>query len=484
MAEALQKAVDEVADFPEEIKMKDLIDSWSLKAGYPLIEVSRDDNNNITFKQSKFSYKVEKDDDSTWIIPINMATASSPSFDDTEPVIWLTKESETIQPVEPEPEPEAFSWTTDDWIVVNIQQTGFYRVKYDDRLLNQISTKLKSDKFDEIHEYNRAQLVDDILNLARADMKDYGSTFRFLEYLSRERSFVPWSSASSGFAYLQRQLLGTQTANYFNRFVRDLVSPLFDELGITDGEGEEGLDVKHARIVGINWACGTGNEKCISETKASVKKVIDDPEQEIEANVRSVVYCNGLREASEEDYNKILERLQNEKDQGERTILINALGCIQNSDIQKTYLETSIADENPYRQQERHLVLQAVYSNGQTGLENSIDFVNEHYEKIDDTYDGISPLKGIIPRMSERVTSEGLNQKFEEMMTTLTTAKYFTEEEKDKILETPQENLEWIVANEGEIRSFFTEYYKDAATVPLVSTLFLGVLLVIGYLLQ
>lgn len=485
MAEGLQTAADGAPHIPEEITMKKLIDSWSLKAGYPLVTVTRGDDNKITCIQTKFSYKVKQDADETWIIPINMATASSPSFDDTKPVVWLTEKSATIEP-EPEPEPESREWTTDDWIVLNIQQTAFCRVNYDEKLWNQIVIKLKSDKFDEIHEFNRAQLVDDILNLARANIKDYASVFRLLEYLKKEQNFVPWASASSGLRYLQRQLLGSQSYNHFNRFVKDLVSPLFAELGSHDGGETESLATKHARTIAIDWACRTGDAKCISDTRDRVRQVIEDPTKEIEADVRYIVYCNGLREATEEEYNAIMERLNAETDQGERTILINALGCIQVSDIQEKFLESSIAEDSPvtYRIQERNRVLQGVYSNGQTGLENAMQFIADHHAEIQAKYNPPSPVKTNVIVMSERVTSTELNAKFEELMETLTTADYFTEEEKEKVLETPKENIAWTEANEGEIRSFFLDYYKDAGTVPVVSTLFLGILLVIGYLLQ
>lgn len=483
LAAGLQTAVEGVAHIPKEITMENLIDSWSTKAGYPLVTVSRDETNKITFKQTKFSYKVETDADEKWIIPINMATASSPSFDDTKPMVWLTEPSAVL---EPETEPETRAWTTDDWIVVNIQETGFYRVNYDDVLWNQIVIQLNSDKFTDIHEFNRAQLVDDILNLARANIKDYSSVFRLLEYLKKEQNFVPWASASSGLRYLQRQLLGSESYAHFNRFVKELVSPLFAELGSHDGGENEKLADKHARTIAIDWACRTGDAKCISDTQDRVRKVIEDPSQEIEPDVRYIVYCNGLREATDKDYEAIMKRLNEEQDQGERTILINALGCIQVSEIQKKFLASSIADDSPvkYRIQERNRVLQGVYSNGQTGLENAMEFIAENHAEIQSKYNPPSPVKTNVITMSERVTSTELNTKFEELMETLTTAKYFTEEEKEKVLETPKENIAWTEKNEGEIRSFFRDYYKDAATVPIVSTLFLGMLLVISYLLQ
>lgn len=466
--------------------MKKLIDSWSLKAGYPLVTVTRDENNKITLSQSKFSFKVKEDadDDETWIVPINMATASDADFENTKPTHWLTGKTLGINS-EDETEPEKRAWTKEDWVVVNKQATSFIRVNYEGDLWKQIVAKMNSDKFDEIHEYNRAQLVDDVLNLARANIKDYASVFSLLDYMKKEKNFVPWASASSGLRYLQRQLLGTESYKHFTHFVQDMVAPLFAELGAHDGGEKERLADKHARTIAIDWACRTGDDKCIKDTKERVKEVIEDPTKEIEPDVRYIVYCNGLREATEEEYDAIVKRLEAEDDQGERTILINALACIQNSDIQKKFLDASIADKPiEFRAQERNLVLRGVYASGQTGLENSMEFIGANHKKIQDTYSPPSPVKNTVIAMSERITSDDLNTKFKELMEILTTAKYFTEEEKTKVMETPAENIAWTEANEGEIRKFFTDYYKDAGTAPVLSTLFLGMLLVIGYLLQ
>lgn len=461
--------------------MKDLIDSWSTKSGYPLITVTRNDKNEITFTQTKFSFKVDADADETWIVPINMATATDSDFEETKPALWLTKKTETLKPAEKDPK-----WTEEDWVVVNIQETGFYRVNYDDKLWEQIVAKLKTDKFTDIHEFNRAQLVDDVLNLARANIQKYQAVFTLLEYMKNETSFVPWASASSGLRYLQRQLLGTKSYDHFNHFVKDMVAPLYEKLGSHDKEDKEKLADKHARTIAIDWACRTGDETCIKDTQDRVRKVIDDPTQEIEPDVRYIVYCNGLREATDEDYEAILKRLGAEDDQGERTILINALGCIQSSDIQKKYLESSINDKHPveYRIQEKTRILQGVYASGQTGLENAMEFIGKNHKAIQDKYSPPSPVKNTVIAMSERITTTELNVKFEELMETLTKEKYFTEAEKKKVLETPQENIAWTAANEGEILSFFNEYYKGAANVPVLSTLFLGIFLVIGYLLQ
>ncbi len=56
---------------------------------------------------------------------------------------------------------------------------------------------------------NRAQILDDAFNLARAGLLDYESVFGLTSYLAKERSYIVWSAAERGFAYIQKMLSRT-----------------------------------------------------------------------------------------------------------------------------------------------------------------------------------------------------------------------------------------------------------------------------------
>lgn len=84
----------------------------------------------------------------------------------------------------------------DNWIVVNSQQSGYYRVNYDNASWRLLSEQLNNGNFEQIHVLNRAQLVDDSLNLAQAGRIDFGVAFDILRYLSRETDNVPWAAVS------------------------------------------------------------------------------------------------------------------------------------------------------------------------------------------------------------------------------------------------------------------------------------------------
>lgn len=59
--------------------------------------------------------------------------------------------------------------TGDQWVIFNLRQTGFYRVNYDNDNWNLLIQQLNSDH-QVIHVINRAQIINDAMELARAGL--------------------------------------------------------------------------------------------------------------------------------------------------------------------------------------------------------------------------------------------------------------------------------------------------------------------------
>jgi len=101
------------------------MNTWIEQKGYPLITVTRDQHTgNIKITQEHFQpYKIMTERKNTtsdtknmkWWVPINFATRTDPDFSSTLATHWLPPEAEelVIDDIDPQ-----------DWIIVNIQQTG------------------------------------------------------------------------------------------------------------------------------------------------------------------------------------------------------------------------------------------------------------------------------------------------------------------------------------------------------------------------
>ena len=69
--------------------------------------------------------------------------------------------------------------------------------------------------FNSIHIINRAQIVDDALNLARASLLDYNMALDLVSYLSLETGHMPWKAGRSNLRYVEKMLERTGSYGAF-----------------------------------------------------------------------------------------------------------------------------------------------------------------------------------------------------------------------------------------------------------------------------
>jgi aminopeptidase N len=107
-------------------------------------------------------------------------------------------------------------------VILNAQQTGYYRVNYDAANWMMIQWQLNNDH-SQIATENRAQLLDDAFNLARAGLLDYTTALSLTTYLGQETEYIPWRSTMNAFFYIDRMLERSSGYGYFR--VSAVLSP-------------------------------------------------------------------------------------------------------------------------------------------------------------------------------------------------------------------------------------------------------------------
>ena len=168
------------------------------------------------------------------------------------------KDTETVKLIDGLPHPNEAA-------IFNIQQTGYYRVNYDDRNWNLIINQLREDHT-KIHVINRAQIIDDALNLARAGLMKYELALDVTSYLHKEGEYIPWEAALSGLQYVDAMLKQTMAYSEFRRYMRTLIDPLYKKIGYQIRPTDKQLDI-FLRKLTVKWACKFDNPECKEETK-------------------------------------------------------------------------------------------------------------------------------------------------------------------------------------------------------------------------
>lgn len=167
--------------------------------------------------QKQFFYDSSISSNAMWDIPLTYTTSHAVDFENNTSPTWFPaiKSSITI--------PNILHGGS-GWVVFNLQEIGklapllsyvcgfqcfllgYYRVNYDDTLWSEIESALQSENFGGIHVLNRAQIVDDVLNLARAGGVSYTRALDVVSYLANENEYYPWYSALTALSYLKRRI--------------------------------------------------------------------------------------------------------------------------------------------------------------------------------------------------------------------------------------------------------------------------------------
>jgi aminopeptidase N len=87
---------------------------------------------------------------------------------------------------------------------------AFYRVLYSQHNYRLLTNYLRSENHTNIHPLNKAQLLDDSLNLARAGVLSYTTALDLTTYLEFETDLIPWLSYFRSLTFLNTRLAGTK----------------------------------------------------------------------------------------------------------------------------------------------------------------------------------------------------------------------------------------------------------------------------------
>ncbi|XP_017873368.1 PREDICTED: aminopeptidase N [Drosophila arizonae] len=429
----------------------DMMTSWTRQGGLPLLTVERNYNNgSFTVKQEQYTNNKDAKGDKTWYVPVNYALQSNPDFRRTEATHYLHKDQElSINDT---------ALKSDDWLILNKQSTGYYRINYDTQNWQLISNGL-ADRPHKIHPRNRAQLIDDAYRFATSGRLSHNVLLQLLTYLPQETQYAPWSTVNSVISVFNRYLSGDEAYENFQFYVAALVSEQFDKFGVNDQSGEQHL-VKFTRNAVINVACLAGLKSCLDETNAKLQALIKYGTP-IEPNLQTPVYCNGLKQADDTTFDFVYDKLMQSNNQAERRLLISALGCAQNEKQLEKYVSSSIDTNNQLRTQERYTLLTPTYSRGSVGLNVCIDFLLNNWEKyaqLNAGFGGVNPLYSDILGMSSYVVNDGQRAKLQELIDAVKDSDYVPATLQASVDTNVEANMAWLASNRGPIISWVTSF--------------------------
>ncbi|XP_038008990.1 thyrotropin-releasing hormone-degrading ectoenzyme [Motacilla alba alba] len=342
----LSKALKRVG---KSVNIQEVMDQWTLQMGYPVITILGNEttDNIIVISQERFVYDSDTkpkdpargDNSYLWQIPLTIAVGNT-SHISSEAIIWVSNKSEhhRIPALE-----EA------SWLLGNINQTGYFRVNYDIRnwklLINQLTRN-----HEVISVSNRAGLIDDAFNLARAGYLPQNIPLEIMRYLSEEKDFLPWHAASRALYPLDKLLDRTENYNIFNEYILRQVASMYLKLGWPTNNLNKSLvqasyQHEELRREVIMLACSFGNKHCHQQAATLISDWISSNRNRIPLNVRDIVYCTGVSLMDEDVWEFIWMKFHSTTAVSEKKILLEALTCSDDRNLLNRLLNLSLNSE-------------------------------------------------------------------------------------------------------------------------------------------
>ncbi|KYQ50501.1 Aminopeptidase N [Trachymyrmex zeteki] len=342
--------------------LKSIMNKWTTTSQYPVLNVIRESRSgNIIISQEK----------NTWWIPITYTTQTELNFNDTVPRRWLTPNDQQII---------ILNVTQFDWIIFNLQQTGYYRVNYELTMWQRIAYYLNSNNYKNIHVLNRAQILDDAFYLAIEEKSINLSTFWDLSnYLSRETDYVAWYPMIKAFEYLSIFIPFSEIG--LEEKMRRILPTVFKKIGYKEIPNENDL-TKCLRQEIAKWACVLGDSDCRNNAKSKLEWHLANPEKhKILPWWEDWTFCNGLIKANDSIWMKMLDISKREHNKK----ILEYLTCSENSTIIQTYLN-SISDNITLEINVRVNIFLRIIAKHARNIE-VLEYILENFEKIKPAYD-------------------------------------------------------------------------------------------------
>uniref|UniRef100_A0A671E867 Aminopeptidase n=1 Tax=Rhinolophus ferrumequinum TaxID=59479 RepID=A0A671E867_RHIFE len=404
--EHLQKAVDNQEKIKLPTSVRNIMDRWILQMGFPLLTVDTRtgsisqqhfllDPTSVVTRPSNFSY--------LWIVPISSIRNGKP-----QDKYWLDGV--------PQNQSDLFKTTGNDWVLLNLNVTGYYQVNYDEdnwkKIQNQLNTDLSA-----IPVINRAQVIHDAFDLASAQKVPVTLALDNTLFLIRETEYLPWQAALSSLSYFKLMFDRSEVYPFMQNYLKKQVTPLFNHFkNVTNKwtNRPEKLTDQYNEINSISTACSSGVPECKQlVTELFSRWMGNSSNNPIHPNLRSTIYCNAIAQGGEREWDFAWEQYQKATVVNEADKLRAALACSKKVWILDRYLSYTLNPEL-IRKQDATSTIIAVAGNV-VGQSLAWNFIQSNWKKLFEDYGGGSfSFSNLIQAVTRRFSTEYELQQLEQ----------------------------------------------------------------------
>ncbi|KAG5311064.1 APM1 Aminopeptidase, partial [Acromyrmex insinuator] len=256
------------AYFPEKrFDVTKMINNWIYPSQhYPVLKITKTNSKSAVISVENYNSWEEK----MPLIPVTTITLQLNSeIHQNSDIIWLKPTNNGSKPYD-----DLVLDFNFHWIIINIEQAGYYRVNYEADNWRNIANYLYNN-YKKIHVLNRAQMIDDAFYFLIRGQFELSVFFELANYLQRETDYVAWFPMFKALEYIN----------------------LLNNIGYLETFNDDDF-TKSLRQEAARWACIFGVSQCLNNASFHLLHNLRNPDgHRILSWWKSWTFCNGLTES-------------------------------------------------------------------------------------------------------------------------------------------------------------------------------------------
>ena len=319
--------------------------SFTDQPGFPLLSVSapacarRQSERPISVRRRRFAMDDSARTDEAWDIPVIVRTLGG------------------------QPTAHVVAREGDAWIpagcaayIVNAGQSGFFRVKYDDTNFAALTAH-----FGELAKVDQLGLLLDYYAFGRSGDASFASYLDLVHVLPADADPIIVMDTASSMDAFAVYTHDRPSAEAVRAYGRRVLEPHFARVGWQPRPGDD-ANLTNMRATLITTLGGLGDEAVIAEARRRVRTAASDPSA-LPAAIRNAARTVYAANATEEDFNALLNQARGETEFVEQRRLWLLLASVQDETLARRMLQMTLGDDIP--RQIRPQVISVVGGNHQ-----------------------------------------------------------------------------------------------------------------------
>ncbi|KAG8456280.1 hypothetical protein GDO86_002173 [Hymenochirus boettgeri] len=280
--------------------LRQIMHSWIWQRGVPLLTL-----NTSTGELTQEHFQTDKTDNTTrndnhtWIVPVTWIKNGI-----EQKTLWLDSKAKIF--------PE-MKIAADEWVVLNINTTGYYRTNYDQENWKRVAQQLESNP--EVNRY---------------DYIEYGTAFSLTKYLEKENELIVWYTALKHLMSSEYPLVNYNNFSMLKKYILKRINPIYQRyanmIRRNVKTSEDHFMQKHIEIV-FRTACLFGLQDCLQlANKLYTMWMKNSSNDIIPQFIKNTIYCYAIAQGGDKEWDFAWKTFNKSEDKTEY-FLLQGMSC-------------------------------------------------------------------------------------------------------------------------------------------------------------